>query len=291
MGAGVGPHGPADRARDGQAELEAGQAGALGLGRGAGHRHAGLGRVAVAVDLRALGAVLDDEAADPAVADDEVAPPPSTTCGSPRDRANRTSARSSKALWTVANRSAGPPTRIVVNRASGSSRDVLTPIRRWMSVPIAMASNGTVARSGVTPDVTQRLRASGGRSRRGSGSGRRSRGGDDEIGDGIGGAGSGQRAGGGGHRGVSGGVVEDRGGIEQGGGVEGLVVHRARRARLDEASGVGALMARGMRVGHDDHRQPEGGHLGERRRARPPDTRSAAASAWSMSSRRNGNGR
>ena len=40
------------------------------------------------------------------------------------------------ALWTVANRSAGPPTRIVVNRASGSSREVLTPIRRWMSVPM-----------------------------------------------------------------------------------------------------------------------------------------------------------
>ena len=40
----------------------------------------------------------------------------------PRDRAKRTIARSSWMLCTVANRSAGPPTRIVVNRASGSSR-------------------------------------------------------------------------------------------------------------------------------------------------------------------------
>ena len=62
-------------------------------------------------------------------------PRPRSRCGSPRERAKRTIARSSKTLWTVAKRSAGPPTRIVVNRASGSSREVLTPIRRWMSGP------------------------------------------------------------------------------------------------------------------------------------------------------------
>ncbi len=54
-------------------------------------------------------------------------PRPRTRYGSSRARANRTIARSSKALRTVANRSAGPPTRIVVNRPSGSSRDVLIP--------------------------------------------------------------------------------------------------------------------------------------------------------------------
>ena len=67
-------------------------------------------------------------------------PRPSSVSGIPRDRAKRTIARSSWTLWTVAKRSAGPPTRIVVNRASGSSRDVFTPIRRWIAVPIATAS-------------------------------------------------------------------------------------------------------------------------------------------------------
>jgi hypothetical protein len=41
MRPGVGPHGPADRARDGQPELEAGQAGPLRLGRRARHLDAG----------------------------------------------------------------------------------------------------------------------------------------------------------------------------------------------------------------------------------------------------------
>ena len=59
----------------------------------------------------------------------------------PRLRTSLTIARSSKALWATTNRSAGPPTRIVVNRASGSSREVLTPIRRWISVPRAIGSN------------------------------------------------------------------------------------------------------------------------------------------------------
>ena len=68
-------------------------------------------------------------------------PRPRSVSGISRDRANRTIARSSWMLWTVAKRSAGPPTRIVVNRASGSSRDVLTPIRRWIAVPISTGSN------------------------------------------------------------------------------------------------------------------------------------------------------
>ena len=60
--------------RDGQPELEPGQARALRLGRGARHLDAGLGRVPIAVGARALGADLDHEAADPGVGDDEVAP-------------------------------------------------------------------------------------------------------------------------------------------------------------------------------------------------------------------------
>ena len=54
VGARVGPHRAADRARDRQPELEPGQAGVLGLGRGPGHLDAGLGRVAIAVGPRSL---------------------------------------------------------------------------------------------------------------------------------------------------------------------------------------------------------------------------------------------
>ncbi len=76
VGAGVRPDGASDRARDRQPELQAGETGLLGLGRRPRHRHARLRGVAVAVDLRSLGPVLDDEAADPGVGDDDVAPPP-----------------------------------------------------------------------------------------------------------------------------------------------------------------------------------------------------------------------
>ena len=72
---GVGPHGPAHAARDGQPELEAGQPGGLGDRRGPGHRQAGLRDEAAVGDLGALGPVLDDEAADPRVGDDDVAAP------------------------------------------------------------------------------------------------------------------------------------------------------------------------------------------------------------------------
>ena len=73
---GVGPDRATDRARDRQAELEAGQAGLLGLGRGAGHLDARLGHQPLPVDADALGADLDDQAADAGIGDDQVAPPP-----------------------------------------------------------------------------------------------------------------------------------------------------------------------------------------------------------------------
>ena len=77
----------------------------------------------------------------PASAMTTLLPRPRRRCGMSRLRTNLRRPRSSNPLWTTAKRSAGPPTRIVVNRASGSSRDVLTPIRRWISVPSAIASN------------------------------------------------------------------------------------------------------------------------------------------------------
>ena len=65
---GVRPDRAADGARDREPVLEPGQAGLLGLGRRARHRHAGIGVVALAVDARRLGSDLDDEPADPGVA-------------------------------------------------------------------------------------------------------------------------------------------------------------------------------------------------------------------------------
>ena len=59
-----------------------------------------------------------DEPADPGVGDHEVAPPPEQRVAGSRAPARTARApRSSNALWATANRSAGPPTRIVVNRA------------------------------------------------------------------------------------------------------------------------------------------------------------------------------
>ena len=54
-------------------------------------------------------------------------PRPMSVSGRSRDRAKRMSARSSKPLWAVTRRSAGPPTRIVVSFASGALRSAFTP--------------------------------------------------------------------------------------------------------------------------------------------------------------------
>src|SRR5262245_18695846 len=71
----VRPDRAAGGARDRKPELEAGQARALGLRGGSRHGDAGLGDVRPAVDLAALRANVDDEAAHAAVGDDRVAPP------------------------------------------------------------------------------------------------------------------------------------------------------------------------------------------------------------------------
>ena len=181
-------------------------------------------------------------------------PRPRTVTGIARARAYLTRARSSNALWATANRSAGPPTRIVVNLASGSSRDVLTPIRRWMSVPVASGSN-TAA---VTPDPGRGAPESAG-----SGHGCPVRGGQDEVGDGVGRGRSAHRPGGSGHRDVGRGVVEDPGRVEQRVAVERLVIDEPGGARLDHRPGIGPLVAGRVRIRHDDDRAGRG------RRPRP----------------------
>ena len=73
VGAGVGPDGAADRAGDGQAELQPAQAGPLGERRRPGQRHARLGDETRALHAAALGPREDDQAADAGVADHQVA--------------------------------------------------------------------------------------------------------------------------------------------------------------------------------------------------------------------------
>jgi hypothetical protein len=75
MGAGIGPDGAAHGTRDGQPELQAGEAGLARDGRRLGHRQAGVGDQILALDADPLGADQDDQAADAGVADDQVGAP------------------------------------------------------------------------------------------------------------------------------------------------------------------------------------------------------------------------
>ena len=52
-------------------------------------------------------------------------------------------------------------------------------------------------------------------------------------------------------------------------GVERLVLDEPGRTGVDQGRRVGALVTGRVRIRHDDHRQPEGGDLGQRRRAQP----------------------
>jgi hypothetical protein len=68
---------------------------------------------------------------------------------------------------------------------------------------------------------------------------------------------------------MGGGILEQVGRLEQRPGVEILVLDQPGCAAVDQHPGVGPLVARRMRVRHDDHRQAQGRDLGERGRARP----------------------
>ena len=116
VGAGVGPHRAAHRARDGQAELQAGQAGLRGHGGRLGHGQPGVGHEALPLDALRLRAHQDHQPADAGVADDQVGAAAEEEEGDVAARAKRTMPRSSKRLRTSAKRSARPPTRIVVKR-------------------------------------------------------------------------------------------------------------------------------------------------------------------------------
>ena len=228
----------------------------------------------------------------PASAMTTLLPRPRSGTGSLAARANRTSARSSKTLCAIANRSAGPPTRIVVNRASGSSRTVLTPIRRWMSVPVAIGSNAAARLRHRAGAVTRPPRARRRRSPR-----RRerlvARDREDQLRDRVGGAGPASSRAAADIRRVARRVGEQarrpRAGASR---VELLVLDqdaprpRRRTARRWRAGG---------RPRAGTGRSPSGARsaAASARVDAParPTTRSAAASAAVMSSRRNGYGR
>ena len=67
------------------------------------------------------------------------------------------------------------------------------------------------------------------------------------------------------------GIVEQPRGVDQRIGIERLVIDQPAGAGLDELTRVGRLMPGGMRIRHDDDRQPERRHLRERRGPGPPD--------------------
>ena len=298
MRARVRPDGAADRARDREPELEPGEA----------------GRACVSVARRAIGTPDSATARGgsaaastrspsarfwttrprmPASLMTTLLPRPRIVSGKPRVRANFARPRSSKALCATANRSAGPPTRIVVNRASGSSREVLTPSRRWISPP-----SGERVEDGRAAVGALRRRRSRGHPRAaldrlgGSGSGRRSAAPRTSSATAAAAPGRPSERDAALIRAWTRRVLEDRGRVEQRRGVERVVLDQPRAAGLDEHSRVGALVARRVRV-RAPRRSAGRSAVTSASVDDParPTTRSAAARARSMSSRRNGCGR
>ena len=175
----------------------------------------------------------------------------------------------------------GPPTRIVVNRASGSSREVLTPIRRWMSVPgRERVERRRSARAGPRARACARSRPAREGRQLGPpppGRARRPR----RRPPGRPSARAAARI-----AVVRVRVVEERGGVEERLGVEGLVLDQARGAGRDQARGVGPLVAGGVRIrarrppaGRGRSPRPASTSRPGRRAGRPPRGRPASRHA------------
>ena len=166
------------------------------------------------LDLDSLGAILDHQAADPGVGDDHVAAPAED--GVPEARATGRTGPACAARRRCGRRRRGRPARparSVVNRARGSSREVFTPIRRWMSVPIASGIEAPPwARS---PGSSGQLAARAAEDRRRLGEGPALGRGQDQVGHGGRGRRPAEGPRGGGHRVVGGRIVEDRGGGQE----------------------------------------------------------------------------
>ena len=243
----------------------------LGLGRGPGHRDAGTGDVAVAVDLGRLGPDLDDEATDATIADDDVAPPPQHEV---RDGARAREPDERAQLEGVAHDREQVRGTADAHRREPGERLVARGLDADPALDV-----------GPDRDRVERGRRIGGRDRGHAGSprDRRSmasgvgpraprRGGHHEIRDGVRGAGSTERRAP---------PPTSRGGRAG----SSRMVAASSSAPASKASSstsraapastswlrVGALVAGGVRIRHDDHRQTQGGHLGQGGRTGPPD--------------------
>ena len=237
--AGVGPHRAADRARDGQPELEAGQAGPLRLGRGARHLDAGFGRVALAVDARALGPDLDDQAADARIGDDQVAAPPEDDV---REPARAGEADQGAQLEGVVDRREQVGRAADAHRREPGERLVARRLDPDPALDVGAGRDRVEARDHAPdPRASRSMPAA-------SGNGAPCRGGEDELGHGVGRAGPAERPRRGRHPGVCQRVVEQLRRVEQGVGVERLVLDQPGGAGLDQARRVRALVAGGVRI-------------------------------------------
>ena len=188
-------------------------------------------------------------------------PRPRTKWGSPRVRANRTSARSS---WRVVDgreqvgRPADPHRREPGERlvARGLDPDPALDVGADRD-GVERRDHGRRGRHRAPPRDSRSIAA-------GSGSvvrvGRRHH----KLRHGVGGSRPGHRPRGGGHHHVPRRILEQGGRIEQRLGIERLVLDDPRRAGLGEHRGIGPLVAGGMRIRDDDHRQAQRGHLGQR---------------------------
>ena len=258
---GVRPDRAADRARDRQPEFEAGQPGPLGLGRGARHLDAGLGRVAVALGPRTLGPDLDDEAADAGVGDDEVAPPPEDEV---RQLARPGEADERPQLVGVVGRGEQVGRATDPHRGEPRQRLVARGLDADPALDVGPGRDGVEGRDHASRPAGAPV--DGGRVGERHARGR----GEDQVGDGVGGTRDGRapRAASAIRRGPgssSSAAVEERSASNASSSTS------AGGAGLDERRGVRPLVAGRMRVRHDDHRQPEGGRLGERGRTGPAD--------------------
>ncbi len=249
---GVGPHRPAHRAGDGEAELEARQARLLGHRGRPGHRQAGVGDEPPVADLGALGAILDDQSADAGVGDHDVAAAAEEQV---RDAAGPGELQEAPQLEAVVGhgeqvgRSADP------HRRESGQRLVARGLHPDPPLDVRPGAQRIEHRGRHAATRASRSMASA------SGSGRPSATARMSAATAAAAPGRPERLRGGRHPGVRRPVVEQGRRREEGRRVERLVADEPGGSRVGEGARVGELVAGRMRVRDDDHRQ---------RRARRP---------------------
>ena len=174
-------------------------------------------------------------------------PRPSTKCGRPRVRAKRTRARSSWALWTVANRSAGPAD---AHRREAGERFVARCLDPDPALDVGPGGDRIEAGDHRSPPRARRSISAG------SGNGRRVAAAMTSSATAAAAPGRPSAAGGGRHRGVRPRVLEQPGRVEERRGVEVLVRDQPGRARHRRGS---RRSPAGARPRADTARRPSAG--------------------------------